>query len=196
MLQDGFCGSTCVLFSDMMRVHHGVKTVAVGGLPETGAMQGAAGTRGGLVYDFPTMVRDINTAQRENPSSARNLPSPDFPYLLSGGGVNLRDQLHEDDDTPLQFHYMPSNCRIWYTPEMIVNYTHLWKAAASATWDDDSDLCIEGSVTKGPEGTEESTSGDDDDDDDDDKEDAASSVLLSRGLVAAVSLISTALIVL
>lgn len=205
MLQDGFCGSTCVLFEDLMRVHHGVKTVAVGGLPEEGPMQGAAGTRGGLVYDFESAMRDIETAQKKNPSEAKSLPSVDFPYMLSGGGVNLRDQLHEDDDMPIQFKYMPSNCRIWYTPEMISDYTHLWKAAASAIWDEDSDLCVKDSVTEGPKGQDEdktgssdgssgSSSGDGEDGDGD--EGAASSVILSRGLIVAVSLISTAMIAL
>ncbi|KAK2765932.1 hypothetical protein FQN54_007447 [Arachnomyces sp. PD_36] len=197
LLQDGFCGSTCVLFADLMRVHHGVQSVAVGGIPEEGPMQGAAGTRGGLVYDFQTIIQDIKTAKARSPSEASNLPSVDFPYVVAGGGVNLRDQLHQDDDTPLQFQYLPSNCRIWYTPEMITDYTYLWKAAASAIWDEDSGLCVKDSVTEGPEpSNEDVSSSDSDNDGEDDEEDAASSVLLSRGLVVAVSLISTALIVL
>lgn len=187
-----------------MRVHHGVQTVAVGGLPEEGPMQGAAGTRGGLVYDFQNMVADITIASKRNPSKAKKLPSVEFPYMLGGGGVNLRDQLHKDDDMPLQFKYMPSNCRIWYTPEMISDYTQLWKAAASAVFDKDSDLCVKNSVTKGPkgdsgDGTSGSSDGDGDGDDDGDgdgDEGSASSLLLSSGLVVAVSLISTAVIVL
>lgn len=191
----------------MMRVHHGVKTVAVGGIPKEGPMQGAAGTRGGLVYDLENMVKDINTASGRNPKEAKKLPNFSFPYIMGGGGVNLFDQLHEGDDTPLQFKYMPSSCRIWYTPEMIVDYTHLWKAAASAIWDEDSDLCIKDSITEGPKGDKGTNGsggdddGDDDDDDDDDEGDegdegAASSVLLSRGLVVVVSLMSTAVILL
>lgn len=46
LLQDGTCGSTCALFSQLMKSQGGVRSVAVGGRAKTGPMQGVAGTKG------------------------------------------------------------------------------------------------------------------------------------------------------
>jgi len=46
MLYDGTCGSTCALFSQFMKSQGGVRSIAVGGRPQQGPMQGVAGRKG------------------------------------------------------------------------------------------------------------------------------------------------------
>lgn len=46
---------------------------------------------------------------------------------------------------PLQFVYEAANCRIFYTPQTIFNYTNLWMYAADATWKK-PELCVQGST--------------------------------------------------
>lgn len=51
MIYDGACGSTCALFSQFMKSQGGVRSIAVGGRPQSGPMQGVAGSKG---YSFPS----------------------------------------------------------------------------------------------------------------------------------------------
>lgn len=46
MLVDGYCGSTCAVFSELMKSQGGVRSVAVGGRSKTGPMQGVGGSKG------------------------------------------------------------------------------------------------------------------------------------------------------
>lgn len=46
LLYDGTCGSTCAVFSELMKSQGGVRSVAVGGRPKPGPMQGVAGSKG------------------------------------------------------------------------------------------------------------------------------------------------------
>jgi hypothetical protein len=52
ILQDGFCGSACAIFSRLMRDQGHVQTIAVGGRPRNGPMQGVGGTKGALLLRF------------------------------------------------------------------------------------------------------------------------------------------------
>jgi hypothetical protein len=45
ILYDGACGSTCTIFAELMQSQGGVRTVAVGGRPQYGPMQGVGGSR-------------------------------------------------------------------------------------------------------------------------------------------------------
>jgi hypothetical protein len=46
LLYDGTCGSTCAIFSEFMKSQAGVRSIAVGGRPQMGPMQGVAGSKG------------------------------------------------------------------------------------------------------------------------------------------------------
>jgi len=150
MLTDGFCGSTCSVFAEQMKTHQGVKSVVVGGLPEMGPMQAVAGTRGALRYGAGGIATVINATLLLNTSiDPSTLPSPFGPPInvpLSGIAVNFRDQVREDaQDVPLQFIYEAADCRIFYTAEMLTNYSVLWQRAADALWSNSS-LCVDGST--------------------------------------------------
>jgi len=49
ILYDGTCGSTCAIFSEFMKSQAGVRSIAVGGRPQIGPMQGVAGSKGYLL---------------------------------------------------------------------------------------------------------------------------------------------------
>ncbi|KAH7327288.1 hypothetical protein BKA65DRAFT_406328, partial [Rhexocercosporidium sp. MPI-PUGE-AT-0058] len=150
MLTDGYCGSTCSVFAEQMKTHQGVKSVVVGGLPRTGPMQAVAGTRGALRYGADAIAVTVNATLLYNPSvNTSSLPSPLAPPInvpLAGIAVNFRDQVREDaQDVPLQFIYEAADCRIFYTAEMLADYSVLWQTAADALWTNSS-LCVEGST--------------------------------------------------
>ncbi|KAK0122059.1 hypothetical protein ONS95_010323 [Cadophora gregata] len=65
MLTDGFCGSTCSVFAEQMKTHQGVKSVVVGGLPETGPMQGVAGNRS-MASDFEGRSSNLNSRNKRS----------------------------------------------------------------------------------------------------------------------------------
>jgi hypothetical protein len=46
MLFDGSCGSTCAIFAQAMKSQGGVRSIAMGGRPQTGPMQAVAGSKG------------------------------------------------------------------------------------------------------------------------------------------------------
>lgn len=52
MLTDGYCASTCALFSELMKTLGGVQSIAVGGRPQLGPMQNVGGTKGLVAKPF------------------------------------------------------------------------------------------------------------------------------------------------
>lgn len=64
-------------------------------------------------------------------------------------GVNLRDQVRragadaDDGGVPLQFCYLPADCRLYYTLANAYNMTRQWRDAASAMFTGgDAGLCV------------------------------------------------------
>jgi hypothetical protein len=56
LLYDGFCASTCAVFSELMKTLGGVQSIAVGGRPQLAAMQGVGGVKGSNVQEFNNLV--------------------------------------------------------------------------------------------------------------------------------------------
>ena len=147
-LTDGMCSSTCALFVELMTHQAGVRTVTVGGRPTTGPMQAVSGSRGARVYDASELDEDFEFVSDtiENTAAAALLPNrSDTGIWVNSAGINIRDQVRENDNTPLQFKYEAADCRIYYTLANVFNMTRLWRDAATAAWDDPS-LCVEGST--------------------------------------------------
>lgn len=48
---------------------------------------------------------------------------------------------------PAQFIYEEADCRIFYTPEMVVDVTAMWQAAADVAWG--GKACVAGAITAG-----------------------------------------------
>jgi Peptidase family S41 len=56
MLYDGYCASTCTVFSELMKSLGGVQSIAVGGRPQLAAMQGVGGVKGSNIQEFSTLI--------------------------------------------------------------------------------------------------------------------------------------------
>ena len=56
LLYDGFCASTCTVFSELMKTLGGVQSIAVGGRPQLAAMQGVGGVKGSNDQTFSTLI--------------------------------------------------------------------------------------------------------------------------------------------
>ena len=46
LLYDGYCASTCTLFSEFLRIQAGIKSISIGGRPSKDPMQTLGGTKG------------------------------------------------------------------------------------------------------------------------------------------------------
>ncbi|KUJ17685.1 uncharacterized protein LY89DRAFT_747417 [Mollisia scopiformis] len=158
LLSDGICDSSCALFMEMMHHEAGVRVVAAGGLPTTGPMQAPSGSRGASDYDVSILDANIDFAQQilqsDNSPEQNFLPNRTtaMDVFVTYADINLRDQVRRNETIPLQFAYEAADCRIFYTPKTIYNYTALWQYTADAIWSTPS-LCVQGSTGFATTGT-------------------------------------------
>jgi hypothetical protein len=149
LLYDGICASTCTLASEMLRIQGGVKSVAFGGRPQDGPIQGVGGIKGAQVIDFST-IYDFATAYAPNATTTNQSDAlARYSYLpvarSVAAAVNGRDQIlrgNLDDGLPAQYVVEEADCRMWWTLPMIGNITEVWKAAANAAWN--GGACVAG----------------------------------------------------
>ncbi|CCU83217.1 peptidase S41 family protein [Blumeria hordei DH14] len=152
MLYDGYCGSACHIFSGFMRMQAGVKSIAMGGRPKAGLIQGIGGVKGALVFSLKTIydyaqsaLPDATAAQADILKKLTSLPL----QRTLGGYLNVRDYIysdHLDDGLPAQYIREESDCRLFYTVKMITDIKALWIAAANAAFNGKD--CAYGSLPK------------------------------------------------
>lgn len=155
IVYDGYCASTCTIFSEFMRQQGNVKTIAFGGRPQLGPIQAVGGVKG--TNNFPWTYIQLVAQEAVGIGASRNGSLNDyfgdFPFIRAAGspGSNVRDGIRQNDteQTPLQFVYEEADCRIWYTPEMTVDVTEVWKAAADTQWNGNSRCVPNGSKQYG-----------------------------------------------
>lgn len=159
ILSDGFCGSTCTLFTYLMIMQNNIKTVAVGGRPQTGPMQSVGGVEGAQVFDLEDIGQAASAALfLATPEQQAQLNGTELAILAEGyaldraavpgaaGAVNGKNAFsHTDAQTPLQFLNQPANCRFFYTKDMIYGPEATWKRAADAAFNDPNQFCVDGS---------------------------------------------------
>lgn len=144
LLYDGQCSSTCVLASEMLRIQGGVKSVAFGGRPKEGSIQGVGGVKGAQVLAFKNIKTYAAVSKQllqyvnETDSQAELDRYTDLPMQRSVASVvNVRDQILRDnvnDGVPAQFIAEDADCRMYWTSSMISDVTEVWKAAANAAF--------------------------------------------------------------
>jgi hypothetical protein len=150
VITDGYCASTCTIFSELMRQRAGVKYISLGGRPREGITQAVGGVKGtnNLPWTYIQALAQyavLNTtssaeeaAQLNNTELGEYWSNVPFDRLAIGSSINInfRDGIRDGDKTniPLQFVYEPADCRILYTKQMTVDVTAIWKAAADSTW--------------------------------------------------------------
>lgn len=155
IVYDGYCASTCTIFSELMRQQAGVKTLALGGRPNHDIIQAVGGIKGTNDYPYDYIFDSVETvfqlgndSQREYWNTTVLGTYTELPLYRSSADpvVNARDGIRQGDltGTPLQFVYEPADCRIFYTPEMVVDETAVWKTVADTVWNG-GDACVAGS---------------------------------------------------
>lgn len=164
LLTDGFCGSTCAVFADLMKSIGSVKVVSVGGTPTYGPMQSVGGTRGGNVWGWDALdgiVSRIRKATDKHPKIAASLgltealfdqlprPISQMRYSDNGNRINILDIVRPGDKslTSWQFAYDPADCRLFYTRDMILDQSKVWLAAAKIATGDFG-ACVKGSTAQ------------------------------------------------
>lgn len=151
-LLDGYCASTCTLFAEFMRTQAGVKSIAMGGRPQPGPIQGVGGIKGAQILAwsdiFSYAQTALRTASEAQTAILRRLTS--YPINRSSStGINVRDNILPDnlnDGLPAQFVREETDCRLFYTQAMITDVTALWKAAANAAFN--GAKCVAGGLPK------------------------------------------------
>ena len=143
VLYDGYCASTCTVFSEYLKAYANVQFIAIGGRPQTGPMQAVGGVKGTQIFPFDLIAGWVDLFEDPNNHYSRLANGTiwkNFTYepLLretgfTGGGVNGRNHFRMDDETntPLQFVYEAADCRMWFTREMLYDPTFLWNRAAT-----------------------------------------------------------------
>lgn len=145
MLYDGVCASTCTLASEMLR-QAGVQSVALGGRPTAGPIQGVGGVKGAQVLDWSNVL-DYNQWALARATANDTLTDAQAAALgrytslavnrSSSAAVNARDQVlrpNVADGLPAQFVVEPTDCRLYWTLPMVSDVTAVWKAVADAAW--------------------------------------------------------------
>lgn len=155
IVYDGYCASTCTIFSELMRQQAGVKTIALGGRPNYNEIQAVGGVKGTNDFPWSYILESVevpftfaNASHQEELNSTALGTYSQLPLYRSSSGpvVNSRDGIREGDvtETPLQFVYEPSDCRIFYTPAMVVDQSAVWRTVADTVWGQ-GDACVAGS---------------------------------------------------
>jgi hypothetical protein len=145
LLYDGYCASTCTLFSEFMRTQAGVKSIAMGGRPSTGPIQGIGGVKGAnndgfdYIQYLASLALDYRTPQQIKSENWTALTDLNLLAVnrSSDNSINVRDNIlptNLQDGLPAQFVYEPADCRLYYEPEMVRDVTATWEAAADAAW--------------------------------------------------------------
>ncbi|KAL5409321.1 hypothetical protein PMIN03_006003 [Paraphaeosphaeria minitans] len=160
MLTDGFCASTCFLFSDFMKQAK-VKSIALGGLPNRKPMQAVGGVKGGELATWDTLYQRVYQDAFYLWQTI-NMSDPDYVWMdnaflghreyigyTATAGVNIRDVVQQDhinDGLAAQFVREQADCRLFYTKDMIADVENVWKKAVDVAWKGGN--CVNGGLSK------------------------------------------------
>ncbi|KAF2746168.1 peptidase S41 family protein-like protein [Sporormia fimetaria CBS 119925] len=162
LLTDGLCASTCALFTELMVQQSGVRSIVLGGRPSTGPMQTVGGTKGSLVLTAPVInyysaivISEFADSLSQGREWLAQLPLVDDQMInFAAASVNAQDNIRkgiEEQGIPTQFLNDSASCRVWPTPEEVLDVGALWKRIAKTAWGNngamDEAACVQGSVT-------------------------------------------------
>lgn len=155
IVTDGYCASTCTIFSELMKQQAGVKTIALGGRPNTDIIQAIGGVKGTnsfpMSYILSSVLIPFTYEYIHSREFYQNTELGAYNDLVLSRTVssvtNARDGYREGDkeNTPLQFVYEKADCRIYYTPAMAVDQVAAWKTYADAAFNG-VERCVAGSL--------------------------------------------------
>ncbi|MCJ1461623.1 hypothetical protein MMC07_000220 [Pseudocyphellaria aurata] len=140
IISDGNCASTCATFSEYMKTQVGVPTIAVGGRPQYGPMQGVGGVKGAEVDTLAAFFNGVELAYSQAPPNLLERLNDTvlgefshYPTLrATTARFNFLNNIRRGDTsaTPLQFVYEAADCRFFYTAEMLANISTVWTRVA------------------------------------------------------------------
>ena len=157
ILTDGACASTCTIFAEFLTEQAGIKTIVMGGRASNkGKQQVIGGVRGSNVWPMTLIKSFVDTvieySTPEQLAFYNQTVLADYNDLLftraSGApAVNSRNayRMNDTSQTPLHFVNSPADCRLYYTPEMMVDVSMVWAAAADAMWN--GAPCVDGNLS-------------------------------------------------
>ncbi|KAI1328660.1 hypothetical protein F5Y16DRAFT_419532 [Xylariaceae sp. FL0255] len=150
VLLDGYCASACTIFSQFMFHQAGVKNVAMGGrASQNGLIQGVGGVKGSQELEYGDVLEYVQLAlQRATNASGSDNNGSDIIKTLSAyddyvinrsqvTSLNVKDEIYPDhlvDGLPAQYVAEYSDCRLYWTREMLLDVGEVWKAAADAAF--------------------------------------------------------------
>ena len=159
VVTDGYCASTCTIFSELMRKRAGVRYVSLGGRSRPGPTQAIGGVKGtnnfpwGYIQYLAQYTHALSSKEESAYYNTTELgeywDNTVFDRVAVGTSVNVnfRDGIRDGDptQTPAQFVYEESDCRILFTKEMTYDVTAIWKAVADSAWKG-KDRCVAGGL--------------------------------------------------
>jgi hypothetical protein len=153
LLTDGQCSSSCTTFGHLMKWQGKVKSVTMGGRPQTGPMQYIGGVKGSQVFNLPDLLLAVDgfyqfaddaSIKTANTTGLKTLLElGDYVQLRSATPVgegaseavtfNLENNIAEGDatTTPLQFVYEAADCRLWWQAGDLLDITNVWERVAA-----------------------------------------------------------------
>jgi hypothetical protein len=153
MLLDGWCASTCTLAFEFLRIHGGVKSVAFGGRPQPGKIDGVGGVKGSQTLSYASLKYYVDRAMDWAFTDAQRAALAKYTTLpierSTAGALNTRDQIlryNLADGIPAQFVRQEADCRLFWTEPMLTDETAVWKAAAGAAFN--GDKCVAGGISR------------------------------------------------
>ncbi|KAF4125503.1 peptidase S41 family protein, partial [Geosmithia morbida] len=153
LLYDGVCASTCSIASEMLRIQGKVKSVAFGGRPKEGAIQGAGGVKGSQVLQFGDILEYARVAANLTTDEEHLAELERYTELpiqrATAANVNVRDQIlrdNLDDGVPAQFVTEEADCRLYWTADMIADVSKIWEAAANSAFN--GAKCAHGAISR------------------------------------------------
>jgi hypothetical protein len=153
VVTDGICASTCTIFIGLLTREHGIRTVALGGRPLELPMQAIGGVKGSQVLNYKDLQGEVARMFTTLNGTGATIDLAVLPSILDaplepvrGGRFNYRNAYSREEPNgyPLQFVYEASNCKLFYTPDMIKNVTNIWTRVADVAWK--GGRCVAGST--------------------------------------------------
>jgi hypothetical protein len=107
-------------------------------------MQSVGGTKGAELLMWSDIFDKVltaglvsnNTAQQQVFNETVLARYSLLPMARGLGAVNYRDGIRREDDgqTPYQFLHEPAECRMFYTKQMVMDPSVVWKTVAETVW--------------------------------------------------------------
>ncbi|OAP57019.1 hypothetical protein AYL99_09131 [Fonsecaea erecta] len=166
---DGYCGSSCTILTHLLKYQGKVKSIVIGGRPQTGPMQGIGGTKGCQVLPLPNILTAVDVFYQNasadaitaaNKTGLKDLADQGPTLLLRQDAtigaveINLLNAIaqYDESQTPLQFVYEAADCRLWLQTAHITDVAAIWKTVAEQAWglsgQEKYSLCVPGSTNQ------------------------------------------------